>query len=284
MTDLASLRQHIKYFKCPRAISHQLEQSKSWRLEKGWIYMAYFVRTRTGPEDWDSWKWLCARGVEGRDSTEIYAEVWNHMSSAYRNWAKAGGTVHKIQPCEKNQLTLIKLPNFAELSQPTRFAKAAEAVATSPFVSFLSASPPAWTRYMWGASSPGLNPLLGKGAPLASTQALTSAREESGTKRCHPLVLFRHVQPWKKQPQSPSGTIDKECQNPALLHFSLFPCMSSPSMPKRDLACKSLISMHTRDSPVLVGLSEKQMHGNCNPCDITSSVCGYPDISVISDW
>lgn len=135
---------------------------------------------------------------------------------------------------------------------------------------------------MWGASSPGLNSLLRKGALLTCTEALISAREESGTKRRYSLVLFWHVQPWKKQPQNPSGAIDKECQNPPLFHFFLFPCMSSPSMPKRDLACKLLINMHTRDSLVLVGLSGKQMHGNCNPCDITSSVRGYPDISVIT--
>lgn len=51
ITELEALRQHIKYFKCPRAISHQLEQSWSWRLRKGWAYMVYFMRSRTGPAD-----------------------------------------------------------------------------------------------------------------------------------------------------------------------------------------------------------------------------------------
>lgn len=44
---------------------------------------------------------------ERKEGTVIYAEeqVWIHISSAYGNWAKADGTVHKIQACEKNQLT-----------------------------------------------------------------------------------------------------------------------------------------------------------------------------------
>lgn len=170
--------------------------------------MVYFVSTRTGPED--SWKGLCARGVKGRDSTEVYAEerVWSHISSAYGNKGKWDSS--QDPGLWEKQLTLIKLSRFAQLSQPTRFANPAEAVAASPFVSFLSASPQQEQGTCGEPLVPGLNSLLGKGAPVASTQAFISARKESRTKRCHSWVLLWHVQWGKKQPQSPSGTSDKE--------------------------------------------------------------------------
>lgn len=58
--------------------------------------------------------------------------------------------------------------------------------------------------------------------------------------------------------------------------------MSSPSLPNRDLAYKSAISMHAKVSPFLAGLSENKMCGNHDPHDVTSLACGYADTSVIT--
>lgn len=56
--------------------------------------------------------------------------------------------------------------------------------------------------------------------------------------------------------------------------------MSSPSLPNRDSACKSPVSMNDKVSPFLAGLSENKMCGYHNPHDVTCLVCVYTDTSV----
>lgn len=109
--------------------------------------------------------------------------------------------------------THIKLSRFSELSQPAMFANVAEAVATSPFVSFLSASPQHEQGTCGEPLAQGWIPCLGRVLHWPPHRPSHLPERRVGPRGATHRWCFGtpHVQPRKKQPQSPSGTIEKKC-------------------------------------------------------------------------
>lgn len=141
-------------------------------------------------------------------------------------------------------------------------------------------------RDIWRPFSSGLKPLLGKwwstGHRTASHACQGGVRSQEMP--CIGVVLAHHM--FNCERGHRKAQVVQLRRNGKIPPFFLFLCMSSPSLPNRDLACECTlcapISVHTKGSPFLAGLSQNQMCGNCNPHDITILVCGYPDISVIT--
>lgn len=159
----------------------------------------------------------------------------------------------------ENQLTFIKVSSFAQLSQPTRFAYDVKAVATSPFVSFLSAS----TQHEQGTcGDPRVQswiPCLGREChwPPHRPSYLPGRRVgPRGATHCCCVGMLNHE---RSSHKTLAAQMIKNAKIWSCSICFFFLCMSNPSMVKRDLTCKSLISMHTRYSTVLVGMSEKHV-------------------------
>lgn len=159
----------------------------------------------------------------------------------------------------ENQLTFIKVSSFAQLPQPTRFAYDVKAVATSPFVSFLSAS----TQHEQGTcGEPRVQswiPCLGREChwPPHRPSYLPGRRVgPRGATHCCCVGMLNHE---RSSHKTLAAQMIKNAKIWSCSICFFFLCMSNPSMVKRDLTCKSLISMHTRYSTVLVGMSEKHV-------------------------
>lgn len=176
--------------------------------------MVYFVRNRTSPEDLGLLEVImCQRSQrkgQYRNLCRGKGLKWHQLSL----WKVSKGRQESSQDSGLwKEPTHIKLSRFSKPSQTAMFANAAKAVATSPFVSFLSASPQHEQGTCGEPLAQGWIPCLGRVLHWPPHRPSHLPERRVGPRGATHWWCFGtpHVRPRKKQPQSPSSTIEKKC-------------------------------------------------------------------------